>query len=376
MKSCLKVLGRAGGEIRGRGWVVATVALAAVVLLALSVAVLSYGRTWEWHVPEAVVPPEPEIGTPSMLRVGFVSDWEYGSRTQMKHKLTSQAPAELEKAVAYFNDVFRPDLVVGGGDYVESSSVKPEKVRAQLEYVNGIFSGLEAPRLYALGNHDMRQLSKEEIRGILGMEDNHAIRDIGEWRIVVLDSNFNDEDGSDRDTDSYTRGFVSREELEWLRGALRTDRPVMVFVHHSPLDIMNGDRDGTIRNIGNAAEVRRVLEEAGSVALVVSGHSPTTLYEERNGIHYVIVDTLVNEPALGAFAAIEAGYVSSRGAAEFRVRQFGLRSVEYVFDWWREDVSPDILPDAESDLLFMRADVLEEGEECDDPDYVGGEGEC
>lgn len=375
MQSCLRVIGRAT-EPYARGWAATAGLSVAFMLVASALVGFSYGRVWEWREPEQIIPPEPEIGMPSMLRVGFVSDWEYGSRKQMKHKLTNQAPAELEKAVAYLNGVFHPDLVIGGGDYVESSSVKPEKVREQLEYMNGIFSGLEAPRLYALGNHDMRQLSKEELRGILGMEGNHAVRDIGDWRVVVLDSNFNDEDGSDRNVDSYTRGFVSQEELAWLRESLRTDRPVMVFVHHSPLDIMNGDRDGTIRNIGNAAEVRQVFEEAGNVALVVSGHSPTTLYEERNGIHYVIVDTLVNEPALGAFGTIEAGYVASREAAEFRVRQFGLRSVEYVFDWRHGDTVPDILPDAESDMLFMRADVLEDGEECEDPDYVGGEGEC
>ena len=276
---------------------------------------------------------QPVITETSLLKIGFVNDWEYGTRKRLGHKLTNQAPMELGQAVGYLNTVFQPDIVFGGGDYVESSGVKPERAKEQLLLVDKIFQKLTAPRLYALGNHDMRVLTKAEVREILGIEENHAIRDIGDWRIVVLDTNFNKTDGSDRNAKAYATGFVSEGELGWLSEALRTDRPVIVFSHHSPVSSPNVNGVFAM-SIENALAVREVLETAGNVAAVVSGHSPYGYYEERNGIHYFVVDTLVNESALGTFATIEARYAGETGDADILFKRVdgGQRLFETV-DW-------------------------------------------
>ena len=276
-------------------------------------------------VPESAV-----ASPPSLLKIGFVTDWEYGTRKKLKHKLPAQALPELQNAVTYLNEVFHPDIVVGGGDYIESSSVKPESAKKQLAAVDAIFQTLSAPRVYALGNHDMRSLTKAEIREILGIEENHAIRDIGDWRIVVLDTNFN-EDGSDRGQKSYVTGFVSDEERAWLTEALQTERPVLVFAHHSP--VKSPSLNGAFSvNITNDVSVREILERSGVVMAVISGHSPYGYYEERNGIHYFVVDTMVNTLALGSFATLELRYSQETGAAEMIFHRTGgtNRQIEIV----------------------------------------------
>ena len=261
------------------------------------------------------------VVTPSILKVGFVTDWEYGYRQRMKHKLTLQSLPALEAAVTYLNDTYHPDIVVGGGDYIESTGVKPERAREQLAKVDAIFQKLSAPRLYALGNHDLRSLSKADVREVLGLKENHAFRDIGDWRFVVLDTNFN-EDGSDRDAKQYVTGFVNESELSWLASVLKTERPVLVFSHHSP--VMSPNVDGIFAvNILNAVSVRKVLEEAGNVVGVVSGHSPYGYAEERNGIHYFVVDTLANEPVLGTFATLDLRYAKETREAEILFRRVG-----------------------------------------------------
>lgn len=291
---------------------------------------------------------QPVITETSLLKVGFINDWEYGTRKRLGHKLTNQAPLELDQAVKYLNTVFQPDIVIGGGDYVESSGVKPERAKEQLALVDKVFQKLSAPRLYALGNHDMRVLTKAEVREILGIEENHAIRDIGDWRLVVLDTNFNKTDGSDRNAKAYATGFVSEGELGWLREALKTDRPVIVFSHHSPVASPNVDGIFSL-SIENAAAVRETLEAAGNVAAVVSGHSPYGYYEERNGIHYFVVDTLVNESALGTFATIEVRYARETGDADILFKRVdgGQRVFETV-DWKFDGryVEHDRLPEA------------------------------
>ncbi|MBI2439622.1 MAG: metallophosphoesterase [Candidatus Moranbacteria bacterium] len=276
--------------------------------------------------------------TPTLFKIGFVNDWEYDERKRMKHKLTNRAPVELRTAVDFLNKEFQPDVVVGGGDYIESSNVKKEKAKRYLREINTIFRDIQAERFYALGNHDMRSLTKSEVREILGMEENHIMRDIGDWRIIVLDTNFNKEDDSDRAEKNYVVGYVARSELEWLRKNLDTDRPVIVFSHHAPVSFI-GEKGQLVQNILNEESVRTVLEERGNVVAVVSGHSPLSYHERRNGIHYFIVDTLVNEPALGSFATIELTYMPSTSkfrpisCASIALSQKGIHPQEYEKRW-------------------------------------------
>lgn len=268
----------------------------------------------------------------SMLKVGFVTDWEYGTRKQLGAKLTRKAPVELAKAVIKLNE-FQPDLVIGGGDYIESSAVKPEDAKAQLKEINDIFSLVEAPRLYAMGNHDLRSIADNDIREILGITENHAIKDIGDWRIVVLDTNF-DENGQHRNAKSYVLGGVSEEELEWLSEALMTEKPVLVFSHHSPT-IVRDARNIMVKSILNDVAVRNVLEQAGNVAAVFSGHTPVTYHERLNGINYFVADTLVNVNSLGSFVTIEASYDRESEKAEIRFNQIKDKPIQYQTTWQR-----------------------------------------
>jgi hypothetical protein len=331
--------------------------LVAVLITALLFFVLSEIQDKEWKNPFAS---EEVIEPPSLLKIAFVNDWEYGYRKRLKHKLTAQAPAELQKAVDFLNNEFKPDIAIGGGDYIESSAVKKETAKIQLREINNIFKTLQAPRLYALGNHDMRSLTKAEVMEILEIPEYHVIQDIGDWRIVVFDTNFNKEDDSDRAEKNYVGGYVSKAELEWLRQALVTDKPVIVFSHHSPYSPPNAKRNSIIQNILNAGEVKAVLEERGNVVASVAGHNTNSYYDEHNGIHYFIDDTMVNEPALGSFATIEFRYVKSKRYAKIDFRQHGIRPASYSVDWQYGQNEKDLLPE---EPIVNSPVELEEGED-------------
>ena len=267
----------------------------------------------------------------SLLKIGFLTDWEYGTRRQLGAKLTRKAPVEMAKSVLYLNQEFHPDLVIGGGDYIESSAVKPESAKEQLKEINEVFSLVQAPRLYALGNHDLRSLTKAEVREVLGIQEDHEVKDIGDWRIVVLDTNFT-ADGQHRFAQNYVLGSVSPEELNWLRESLATNRPVLVFSHHSPVHHKNR-LGNVVQNITNHQEVKSILEEAKNVVAVFSGHTPTTYFERLNGINYFIADTLVNVNALGSFATIEADYDREEKSAKIVFKQFEDDIHEYQTEW-------------------------------------------
>ncbi len=284
--------------------------------------------------PQWSDPPVPTLNleTSSLLKIGFVTDWEYGDKQRLKQKMTSEAPIELRRVVRYFNSTFRPDLVVGGGDYIESSNAKPERAKEQLQEMNALYKEALAPRMYAFGDHDFRALTPAEVMAALEVTATHEYRDVGDWRIVIIDPNFN-EANEHRSAKQYVFGHMSPDELAWLEAALETDRPVIVFSHYSPLPIPNS-KGQYIESIDNASEVRAILERSKRVVAVFAGHNPMGYYEERNGIHYFVIDTLVNRKSMGSFATIEARYLPTDDYVHFFVRQYGMNKVEYSVDGW------------------------------------------
>lgn len=302
-----------------------------VLIAGLSLVVIAVGFFW-WSgdsMRSLTSPPQPK--PPTVLKIGFSTDWEYGSRKELKHKLPIQGLPELKKVVAYYNEVFRPDVVVGGGDYIESSTTKPEKAKAQLTEINDVFKGLSAPSYYALGNHDMRSLTKREVMDILGMTESHTIVDQGDWRLVIVDSNYNWGDQTDRNAENYIDGYLAHREQIWLDQALDTDRPTIVFSHHSPAPVFTQSQSKTLPEdaMRFPEEMRSILERHPNVVAVMSGHTPRPQYRELNGVHYFVADTLVNEEALGSFATIEATWHPDDRRAEILFEHYGPRRETY-----------------------------------------------
>jgi len=86
-------------------------------------------------------------------------------------------------------------------------------------------------------------------------------------------------------------------------------------------------------NITDAKEVRDILENAGNVAAVVSGHNPSSYFEKLNGINYLISDTLVNSFSLGSFATLDVSYDSGNKYAKIFFKQLGANKIEYQAEW-------------------------------------------
>ena len=260
------------------------------------------------------------------LKLGFVTDWEYNSRKDIGNKLTNQAPAELEKSVRFMNERFKPEMVVAGGDMIESSGVSREKGQRQLEEVNAIFSRLNARSGYVFGNHDLRVFNKEDLRRILSLETNHSYLDLGDWRLVLADTNFNKKDQSDLGPDHYIGGYISQNEYAWLEEALATDRPTILFTHHSPIPNIDS------HNLSKQEEARSFLEKFPNLILVVSGHDPTCKLEESNGVYYFIANNLVNRNALGSFATITAEYNKYTKKASVDIEHHGAHQEKFQIE--------------------------------------------
>lgn len=257
------------------------------------------------------------------LKIGFVTDWEFGTKKEYDHKMPRQADNYLKKTVKYYNNVFKPDIVVGGGDYILSRSVSRSRAIKQIKSINKIFKKTSAPRLYCIGNHDLSDLSKGQVRQALGIDYDHLVTDLNGVRLITIDTN----SLASGEGGYGVTGRLPDGELEWLEEQLDTDLPVIVFSHQSP--ISTPENGGWRTNIYNAVELRETLEKNGNVAAVFSGHAAVNYSTEVNGINYVIINNLVTKTALGSFANISVEK-SGNNVSVF-VSQLGKSPATYSF---------------------------------------------
>lgn len=265
------------------------------------------------HVPSA---------SADTLKIGFVTDWEHG-KSNGREKLSSRAKKYLETAVKGLNDK-NPHLVIGGGDYIEGTKLSTKTAKAQLKEINKIFKTVDTKKRYYLpGNHDLRSLTKNEYKKALGINYFHKKIDTKGFRILLLDTNFQ-EDGDHRSNETYIEGYVSDEEIAWLRHNINSSPyPVIIFSHHSPI------RPKDRRDIKNSDPLRTVIKESGKVAAVISGHNPTQLMKEEDGVRYIVVNNLVDKRARKTYAYIKISKI--RGVLKFSLKQYGSKKKTFSF---------------------------------------------
>jgi hypothetical protein len=257
------------------------------------------------------------------LKFGFVGDFEYGYKDNVGNKPTNKAPEALEKAVNYFNNEFHPEIVIAGGDIVESSISKKKTTIEQLNKINSAFSELQSRRGYIFGNHDLRDLNKEELRNLLGIDANHSYFDLGDWRFVLMDTNFKD-DGSDLGPDYYVEGRISEAEFAWLKKVLDTKRPTILFSHHSSIPSeLDGVLYSNTKNLINGIDLHNFLKPYENLVLFVSGHESGYRFQNVDGINYLISGNLATAKYLGNFVAMEAKYNKYTKEAEVVVEKHG-----------------------------------------------------
>jgi 3',5'-cyclic-AMP phosphodiesterase len=165
------------------------------------------------------------------------------------------------------------DLVVVSGDISDDAS--PEGYAGALELIGGFARSRGIPQAYCTGNHDRREpfakvlasghfdQAGQPAGALAGGPDGPraAVSEVAGYRIITLDSLVPGE----------TPGFVSPDQLTWLRDLLSEPAPAgsVVILHHPPVA---PDREPQ-RSFGlrNAADLAAVL--AGSdVRVVLCGH--------------------------------------------------------------------------------------------------------
>ena len=240
------------------------------------------------------------------LKVGIISDIHIGPRASyggQVRKVTEHAQPLTAAFVERMNTVFRPDLVLNLGDVVQDLG------RAQdLEGYAEIFetlAGLEAPMYPILGNHDVIEMSTEDVwphwqrlshlAGLgAGPERMYYSFVAGGWTFVALHSH--------EVKDSHI--YMDDAQIGWLEETLdQACAPAVVFVHHTLADQNTADnhwfeRHPHLARIRERGRVRQVIEASGKVRAVINGHLHWNNLTSHAGIPYITVQSPI-ENALG-----------------------------------------------------------------------------
>ena len=163
------------------------------------------------------------------------------------------------------------DAFLGTGDIAQDASLEAyQRFAAAMERFS-------APFYWIPGNHDNRAIMQkvpqqaEAFRNTL---------DIGNWRIVMLDSAVVGE----------VHGWLEDQELDHLENMLaeldqQPDVHSLVCLHHNPIPGNSHWMDGI--GLRNADDFFSILDRHQSVRAVVYGHIHQTLDFDRRGVRYL-----------------------------------------------------------------------------------------
>ncbi|MCZ9639952.1 MULTISPECIES: 3',5'-cyclic-AMP phosphodiesterase [Pseudomonas] len=157
----------------------------------------------------------------------------------------------------------RIDLLLCTGDLSQDGSV------ASYQAFRALTSEFAAPARWLPGNHD-----EAKVMAVVAPELVQAVTDIGQWRVVMLNSA----------VPGATHGQLEQDQLQLLNDALQSagERHCLVCCHHQPVDI----GCAWIAPIGlrNGAELLQRLKGYPQVKALLWGHIHQEWDELRDGV--------------------------------------------------------------------------------------------
>ncbi len=215
------------------------------------------------------------------LCFGVMTDIHHADKEHAGTRYYRESIRKVNEGIDQFNNAGCRFLITLG-DVVDAA----EKVETEIGYLKTIDAELarfKGDRHFAIGNHCVYTLTKEQFIENCAARAPYYSFDAGGFHFLVLDACFR-ADGVAYGARNYewTDTDIPDIEKEWIKADLdRTDKPSICFVHQH-LDLPVGNHYA----IKTSPEVRAILEKSGKVLAVLQGHSHKNDLKEINGIHY------------------------------------------------------------------------------------------
>lgn len=191
------------------------------------------------------------------------------------------------------------DLVVFAGDLVDRGRAGPSAYHV----LKAALERLQVPYALTIGNHDFRA-SFVDVFGAAYCDENGYVQsshDFGETRVIVLDS-VSDKAAPEGFRGGDPAGQLCEARLTWLDRKLAAGRPVLVILHHPPLQLQISS---DVMALQEPEALIERLARHGSVRCVLSGHIHMTTTAWRSGIPFTTI--------AGGFSTTAEDFGSSQG---------------------------------------------------------------
>ncbi len=252
------------------------------------------------------------------VRIAMITDVHaHDTNSPNEHKVMVNWAERVAAFVVAAND-WPADTVVSLGDYVNGAFVMgaelgdledAERFPDILDETFAVLTEFDGPVHYVVGNHDVYNLSKDQILAATGTESTYYSFDLKGVHFVILDAQFDKSENDYGHIAWMVQGLIPTVEMEWLQTDLAaSDLPTVVFVHQpldSDFELLAGGPP-----IANHLAVRDVLVADGDVIAVFSGHDHDADYTEIDGIHYFTIAAMVDHdeptPLTWAMVTVDA----------------------------------------------------------------------
>ncbi|MEC5129437.1 metallophosphoesterase [Verrucomicrobiales bacterium BCK34] len=252
-----------------------------------------------------------------LFAVGLIADAQYVDADPGGIRHYRNSIEKLASAAKSINEA-EVDFSIHLGDLIDRDFASFDRILEPL-------SELKSPVFQIPGNHDfsVTDAKKPGVFGKLGMTKPYHSFSKDAFRFVFLDGTEISTFAHPRDSDVFKEaseilkefeaegrknakswnGTISGVQLEWLEGELAAAKAAgekVIISCHYPILPDNS------HNLWSDREVLAVIDRfPGTVAAWFNGHNHAGNYAERNGVHYVTVQGMVDTEHENAFAILE-----------------------------------------------------------------------
>ena len=264
------------------------------------------------------------------IRFGIVTDAHYADRTvpDNSSRYYNESLSKMSECVNLMNKQ-GVDFLIELGDFKDQGD--PPKEAETLTFLDSIekeFRRFNSPCYHVLGNRDHDSISKQQFLSRISNEgfakaSNYYSFNNNSFHFIVLDANYSSNGTAyDHGNFEWTDSHIPEVQLDWLRNDLNQNKvPTIVFIHQR-LDSFSADKQFCPNN---ADTVRKILEDAGNVAIVFQGHEHKGDLTKLNNIYYYTLKGLIegSGPENNSYCIVEIG-------ADRVIRITGFRKVDSI----------------------------------------------
>ena len=214
------------------------------------------------------------------MKIGLFTDPHYSDKTASDNRLHSLSYDKIKEAMKYFKEQ-NTDLVICLGDLTDDCVDVNDNPKALIKISEMINSfGI---KFYSLmGNHDCLSFTKDEFDSLTNGAYPPFKIETETSELIFLDANYENNGKKYKKGDiDWTNTFLPKEQLEALAQELKNYKDKYIFIHQNI--------DNTVEEhhiVHNADIIRKLLENASNVKMIIQGHFHEGKDSEINGIKY------------------------------------------------------------------------------------------